>query len=519
MNTTDLHRQKQNTRGRKAARYARQMALMLVVTALVLTSLINRVEATAGDLDPAFGNGGKVTTVFNGNGDNFINGIAVQPDGKIVAAGFALDDDPALYDDFALARYRPDGALDTSFGSGGKVLTDFNFNSDRASAVTILSDGKILAGGASSHRPALARYNTDGSLDTSFGAGGKAVVDFAGSQNMDALAVQPDGRILLAGITTQSGQLVDMNFTVVRFSANGSLDTTFGSGGQVITDFFGDSDVARAVVVQPDGRIIVAVGDTSSGSSTTRNFLVARYDTDGSLDLTFGSGGFAEADFGPHDSATEVAVQGDGKIIVAGRTNVYEDVAMARFTPDGSLDTSFGSGGKVITDLTPFDHLNGLALYGGEQIIAAGYGFGVARFQGDGTATAADLAVTMSASPSGNTITYTITVNNFGADPSYYVTLKDTLPVNPTFVSFTAPQGWVIYSKPGLGQSGTVSVSKSKMINPHPPFTSTATFTLVVRVSGAASGTTISNRAYVSSSFTPDPYAANDRAISHTSVP
>ncbi len=93
------------------------------------------------------------------------------------------------------------------------------------------------------------------------------------------------------------------------------------------------------------------------------------------------------------------------------------------------------------------------------------------------------------------------------------------MPVNTTFVSFTAPQGWVVYSKPGLGQTGTVSVSKSKMIDPHPPFTSSATFTLVVRVNGAASGTAISNRAYVSSSFTPDPYAANDRAIVYTSVP
>src|SRR5262249_53687479 len=103
--------------------------------------------------------------------------------------------------------------------------------------------------------------------------------------------------------------------------------------------------------------------------------------------------------------------------------------------------------------------------------------------------------------------------------PSYYVTLRDNIPANTTFVSFTAPPGWVVYNKPGLGQTGTISVSKAKMVEPHPPFPSTATFTLKVKVSGAASGTTINNRASVSSSFTDDQFTVNNSAITQTPVP
>jgi uncharacterized delta-60 repeat protein len=564
-----------------------------VIAMLVLSSLVGTASADAGDLDTSFGSGGKVTTVWNDYSSAY--GVAIQPDGRVVAAGYASDSQNGA-GDFALARYKVDGSLDTSFGSGGKVLTNINNNydrSDRALAVAILPDGKILASGItigddSAIQAALARYNTNGSLDTSFGTGGKATADFAGSQGISALAVQADGRIVLAGLTTLTGGFFSYDFTVIRFNANGSLDTTFGTGGHVITDFFGSADVAYAVAVQPDGLITVAgyaipaLGaqdfaiarynpdgslDTTFGNGgrvttdcfygtdmagsialvdggkillgglaanpSEAFFVVARYNSNGSLDTTFGSGdGIATSSpvSGLNDAAdgARMAIQADGKIVLSMAGEDEYNFVVGRFNPDGSVDAGFGSGGYVMTDyFGNKDNPNAIATYGNDQIIVAGDTslvgastgqFLLARYLGGGAATSADLSASMTASlttdQAGNRyITYKIKAGSAGPDSAYYVTIRDRLPLETAFYSLTVPQGWVVYSKPAVGQNGTISNSKSLLGG------SSGVITLIVKVHPSVTHTTISNSATITSSFTPDPNTANNTASAQTNVP
>jgi uncharacterized delta-60 repeat protein len=332
-----------------------------------------------GSLDTTFGSGGKVTTDFAGGNDS-ANAVALQSDGKIIVAGTTYTGVGAA--DFALARYNADGSLDTRFGSGGKVTTDFSRRTDHAQAVAIQSDGKIVVAGQSytvgkkgyngDDEFALARYNADGSLDTGFGSRGKVLTSIgSGASDAFGVALQGDGKIVVAGRAIGSSQSMDI--AVARYTAGGSLDTTFGSGGTVLTDFAGYGDQALGVALQGDGKI-VAAGETNPGSSYD-DFALVRYTTTGSLDTTFGSGGKVTTDFaGYYDRAYSVAIQSDGEIVAAGRGGGAADFALARYTTSGSLDTGFGSGGKVTTDFAGSDDKAfGVAIQSDGKIVAAGY--------------------------------------------------------------------------------------------------------------------------------------------------
>jgi len=266
------------------------------------------------------------------------HGVAVQPDGKLVAVGVAKT---SRSGDFALARYNTNGSLDATFGTGGKVTTDFNGNDDAANAVVLQPDGKIVvAGEAKTSRNqdfALARYNANGSLDPTFGTGGKVTTDFAGNDDAAfALVLQPDGKLVAAGEAKTSR---NQDFALARYNANGSLDPTFGTGGKVTTDFNGDDDAAHGLVLQPDGKLVAAGVAKTSRSG---DFALARYNANGSLDPTFGTGGKVTTDFnGDDDAAFAVARQTDGKIVAAGGAKVgrsrsdysgsNEDFALARY--------------------------------------------------------------------------------------------------------------------------------------------------------------------------------------------
>ena len=331
---------------------------------------------TNGSLDTTFGSGGKVATNFNGNCE--AHGVAIRPDGKIVAAGITVGDLTGA--DFGLVRYNIDGSLDTTFGSKGKVVTDFGRGSG-ANALALQPDGKTVAAGsvhvegAITVDFALARYNSDGGLDPGFGAAGKVTTTFFSETNIaDALAVQPDGKIVVVGLTrreTTSGE-----FALARFNPDGRLDPSFGSGGQVVTDLFESEDRANAVAIQPDGKIVVAGSSfTTSGSE---DFALVRYNQDGSLDTSFGTGGKVTTNFSGFDEARAIALQPDGKITVAGRAQTGFDFsdfdfALVRYNIDGSLDPAFGSGGKVTTDFfgNP-DGASALAIQPDGKIVAAG---------------------------------------------------------------------------------------------------------------------------------------------------
>lgn len=322
-----------------------------------------------GDLDPTFGSGGKVITAI-GNGDGRAYGSALQSDGKIVAVGSCENQ---FNDDFAVIRYSANGTLDTTFGSGGKVSTAFGSSHDVAFGVAVQGDGRIVVVGRSHNGSnqdiAIARYLQNGGLDTTFGSGGRVTTAIGSSNDVaNSVAVQSDGKIVVAGYVSIGGY---NDFAVVRYNANGTLDSTFGVGGKVSTDFSSQSDSAYAVTLQSDGKILVA-GIALNG---VNDLAVARYDADGSLDSTFGIGGKVTTALGSgFDFASSIAVQGDGKIVVAGYTQngANNDIALVRYQSNGTLDAAFGSGGKVVTPVGGGSEGRGLALQSNGKIVVVG---------------------------------------------------------------------------------------------------------------------------------------------------
>jgi uncharacterized delta-60 repeat protein len=316
--------------------------MLAVLAASGWSFVADTVGAIAGDLDPGFGTGGKVTTDFFGGIDQAF-AVAIQPNGRIVVAGrhSVPTDVEGLASDFAIARYADDGSLDTGFGTGGRVVTDFG-GSESVRALAIQNDGKIVAAGGRG----LGRYNENGSLDTSFGPAqdGKVVTS---AFDAVGVAVDSDGRIVIAGTT-------NFDFGLARYDSNGSIDISFGSGfsGRVASDF-GDTEFASALAVEPsDGRLLVA-GSARNPATGTYRFIVARYNPNGSLDSTFGNGGRVFTTIGSQSFASGMTIQSDGKIVVVGEANDFSTgltgFALARYNPDGSLDPTFGSGGTVLT--------------------------------------------------------------------------------------------------------------------------------------------------------------------------
>jgi uncharacterized delta-60 repeat protein len=298
--------------------------------------------AAPGDLDPSFGTGGTVITSFGGT--DVASAVVIQPDGKLVVAGRTNIAGNTV---FALARYNPNGGLDPAFGTGGLVTTDFG-STDQAFAVALQGDGKIVTAGRRGSDVIVARYNANGSVDSSFGSTtGRVITNFGATEQALALVLQPDGKIVVAGRTNKPAPSGNFDFALARYEASGTLDLTFGTAGLVTTDFGGSVDRAFAMALQPDGKLVV-VGDSDA------NFALARYDSNGSLDASFGAGGKVITSFGGTDQASAVILQPDGKLVVAGQTDtgISIDFALARYMPDGSLDGTFGSGGRVTTNFT-----------------------------------------------------------------------------------------------------------------------------------------------------------------------
>ncbi|HKV37161.1 MAG TPA: hypothetical protein VJP89_22660 [Pyrinomonadaceae bacterium] len=371
-----------------------------------------------GTLDKRFGSNGKITTDFFRNVDQ-INALVIQPDGKIVVAGVAqLGGNGGTPRVFALARYTSEGRVDSSFGNGGSLTTSFGGTFAAAGAIMLQPDGKIVVAGTADFNPrvpnsgldfALARYNANGSLDASFGDAGKVVFDFFGSfDQANAAVVQPDGKIIVVGSASYDSFNTDIGFALTRVNPDGSTDLAFGSGGKQITSFFDLGAKANGIVLQPDGRFVVAgtASDTATRPVAT-DFALARYNADGTLDTSFGIGGETAVPFA--DSATEQAnalvLAPDGKIIVAGAAfktfATPPDFAVRRYNSDGSIDSSFGSGGAITTDFANgTDHAQAVALQADGKIVAAGRAFrsnfdlSLARYRNDVTPTIDELPPT-----------------------------------------------------------------------------------------------------------------------------
>jgi uncharacterized delta-60 repeat protein len=377
----------------------------------------------AGDLDATFGSGGRKTVNFGGT--DAARAVLVQPNGRVVVAGGG---GPAS--SFCVVRLRAaNGTLDPTFGTGGKRVIDFGTDDESVYGAALQPDGRIVLAGDSRLQPAVVRLKADGALDTSFDDDGRKLFSWGAIGRVTAVVVAPNGKLLLGGFSGPEGG----NIQVARLKANGAFDTTFGAGGIATVDF-GATEFGEAMARQADGRILVA-GRSSSGGGVVarlratgvldpdfgsggrvtlpgggsleavlvqpdRNIIVAgnaggsatmtvtRLKPDGSLDTTFGSGGTTAVAFGSLANPLGGAVcQADGKIVIAGYTQDGEDVAVARLNANGSLDAAFGAGGKVTVDFGAATFGNAVALAPNGRIVVAGQktggdDFAVARLRG-----------------------------------------------------------------------------------------------------------------------------------------
>ncbi|TKK65383.1 T9SS type A sorting domain-containing protein [Ilyomonas limi] len=341
-----------------------------------------------GALDLSFGKKGKVTTNFNNQ--DYANAIALQGD-KIIVGGSTTNLKP-YFTDLALARYTANGALDASFGQDGK-LTDYIPLGQTYFTSTAIQGSKIVAAGYAFINNdktdfVLARYTADGVLDASFGENGKVITDFSGYAFATSVAVQ--GNKIIVGGYAFNPVNRNEDFALARYTDDGTLDSSFGVNGIITTDFNNSGDVANAIVLQGD-KIILAGNITNP--DYTNDFAIARYTADGVLDFTFGEHGKVTTDFHNHsyDIANSITLQGD-KILVGGTTYYYDEstnfFALARYTANGVLDASFGVNGKVTTNFNnSYGGVNSIATQGNKIIIGgfSGDDFALARYTADGT--------------------------------------------------------------------------------------------------------------------------------------
>jgi len=363
-----------------------------------LEALENRCLLSAGALDPTFGNGaGYVTTSTSASG-NESQSVLIQPNGHIVASGYAKTSSTGPVD-FAVVRYNPDGSLDTSFGSGGIALTSFGsgtanglysalFPAGTANAGDIVQAGNYAPNSITNYQ-ALALYNSNGTLDTSFGTGGQMTTSFpgtGGSIGCKGVAVTGTGQIVTLG--SNGGD----QFVLERYNANGSLDTTFGQGGYVITTVPGGDAGAGSLLQQPNGDLIVqdAGGPNDSGST----WYLYRFTANGTLDTTFGNQGMVST-AAPGGSTVslapalypDAATPNDGQIVLVEEAPSGA-LELARYTANGSLDSTFGTGGFVQTPVNDL-LVNGATIDANGRIVVTGYSSSssteVARFNVNGT--------------------------------------------------------------------------------------------------------------------------------------
>lgn len=342
------------------------------------------VRGAAGHVDTSFGGGGKTVTAV-GLAEDLANAVAVQADGKILVAGATGTTGGTQ---FAVVRYQRDGSLDTSFGNGGKVaLAVGSERNDVATALAVQPDGKILVAGGSQQAAtgidfALLRLNADGTPDAGFGNGGKLTLDFAGdTDRVWAIALMADGKIVLGGEANLGNAATGVDFALARVNANGSLDAGFGSGGRVTTALKSATggDVLRALALQTvngEQRLLAVGGDG--------DFLAARYTVNGTLDAGWGTNGKVVGLFGTViGGARAVSVLPDGAVVIAGHAD--HRFAAAQLTATGQPDPRFGGGtGRFTQALVPnWNEANAVVRQADGKLVLGGWAYTGAGSAGD----------------------------------------------------------------------------------------------------------------------------------------
>ena len=448
-------------------------------------------SAYAQDLDLSFGLNGTVTTAFPDTTTAY--SIAIQSDGKIVAVG-------TQNNNYALARYTTTGVLDTSFDGDGKVTTDFG-SIDGAYSVAIQSDGKIVVAGTSADCFSLARYTTAGLLDTSFSGDGFAGYFTSPEGTAYSVAIQSDGKIVVAGFSTDND-----NFALARYTTAGVLDTSFDGDGIVTTDF-GSVDGAYSVAIQSDGKIVVA-------GFSNNDFALARYTTAGVLDTSFDGDGKVTSNLGGNDIGRSVVIQSDGKIVVIGGFS-NRDFALARYTTTGVLDTSFSGDGKVTQDLGQNDTAYSVAIQSDEKIVVAGRGnskFALVRFD-----QLLSPAFTLSSSSESRTVNTAIsgyTISSTGGTIASYA----ISPAAPAGLTFNTTTGLLsgtptevaaatAYTITATNTSGTAQRTFTLTVGPIAPAFTLSSSSESRTVNTAISGYTISSTGGTIASYAISPAA------------
>jgi uncharacterized delta-60 repeat protein len=314
--------------------------------------------AQAGTFDSSFSYDG----IKNGFSSGEVYAIAVQPNGKIIAAGKSTLG-------FTLERYTPSGNLDKNFGSYSVASA---FPGSVANSILIKPSGKIFAAGTDGKNFAIAKFNNDGTLDNSFGNNGEVTTNFLGGDDAAyALLAQPDGKIIVAGTAGDARGSDESRIALARYNTDGSLDSSFNYTGKVAKHANANGfDDCHAAILQQDGKI-VTVG-SSYGTLTKYDYTLARFKPNGKIDSSFGTNGFTATDFGSFDVPTAAATQSDGKIIVTGYTHTGSNykIVVARYTENGILDNSFGVNGSVIITFgAPYAFSNGVAVQEDDKIV------------------------------------------------------------------------------------------------------------------------------------------------------
>jgi uncharacterized delta-60 repeat protein len=435
-----------------------------------------------GSPDTTFGGAGSVSTPI-GVSDEQAIAVAIQTDGKIVAAGFT--NVGGANNDFALVRYNANGTLDGTFGVGGKVTTPVLLADDQARAVAIQTNGRIVVAGwaanATNYDFAVVRYTTAGALDATFGGTGKVTTTMGTSDDEAyAVAIQTDGKIVVAGDAKNAGGNQDV--AVVRYLTGGALDGTFGVGGRVITPIGAGDDTARDLVLQPDGKPVVA-GSTWNGANF--DFAVLRYATGGALDATFAAGGIQQIALGSsNDLGYGLAWQSDGKIVATGWTNngADWDYGLARLNTNGSLDTSFDVDGKLQAAVGNDDAFGeGVVVHPDGRLFVAGHSdntidtdFTLVGFDTDGTysygkvlglGSAGNYELVPVASVAGSTITLGC---SYGLLNAYTTSGKAQVIRVPQYTTLTINAGATVIAPAWNGQYGgvvAITVSGTATIN------------------------------------------------------
>ncbi len=329
---------------------------------------------TNGTLDTSFGTNGVVMMQPSGSTGSGLNSIAIQSNGQIVAAGYATINSAA---EFALARYNSNGTLDTNFGTNGVVTRQpSGSTSSSIYSIAIQSDGKIVAGGSAqigNNEFALARFNSNGTLDTNFGTNGVVTVKPSGatSSQINSITIQSNGQIVAAG---QAVINTIYECALVRYNTNGTLDASFGTNGVVTTQPSGSSiSGLNSITIQSNGQIVAGGFAVINGNQF---FAVARYNTNGTLDTSFGTDGIVATENPDGGVINSVAIQSDGKIVAGGTTTIGEgEFELARYNSNGSLDNSFGTDGLVTT--TPggssYSIMYAMAIQSNGQIVSGGF--------------------------------------------------------------------------------------------------------------------------------------------------